>query len=164
MAEVETVDLGKRIAQQRLKATALLEKESLHLPARPSFRLPRLPLNLTDKDDEGVMELLVKMTRYQDHLAGQLIEAEIDESSASTLLELAKAKHLAGQWTGASSDRVAVQKAQALMDREVQEANGAYEQARAKRKLYSVLVESTARDAAVVSRELTRRTSGSKYS
>ena len=110
------------------------------------------------------MELLVKMTRYQDHLAGQLIEAEIDESSASTLLELAKAKHLAGQWTGASSDRVAVQKAQALMDREVQEANGAYEQARAKRKLYSVLVESTARDAAVVSRELTRRTSGSKYS
>ena len=108
--------------------------------------------------------MLVAMTRYQDHLAGQLVEAEIDESSASTLLELAKAKHLAGQWTGASGDRVAVQKAQALLDKEVQECISAYERARATRKLFGVLVESTARDAAVVSRELTRRTSGPKYS
>lgn len=106
------------------------------------------------------MQLLIKMTRYQDHLAGLLAETEIDESSANTLLELSKAKHLAKTWTGASSDRVAVQKAEALMDPAVQECSDSYENARARRKLYSVLVESTARDAAVVSREITRRTSG----
>jgi hypothetical protein len=112
------------------------------------------------------MKLSVKLSNYQDHLAGLLAICEIDETAANTELELAKAKHLASTWTGGSGDRVAVQKAEALMDPEVQNIQSALEKARAQRKLYNVLVESVGRRAAVVSRELTRRTSGhsSKYS
>lgn len=108
------------------------------------------------------MQLLVKLTRYQDHVAGQLAEIEIDESNAIRLLEIAKAKYLAANWTGSSGDRVAVQKAEALMDTSVQELDSEVLTYKARRKLYTILVESLARDAAVVSREITRRTGGQK--
>lgn len=106
------------------------------------------------------MRFLAKFTRFQDHLAGELVCAEIDESAATNFLEIARARHMAGNWTGPSSDRVAISKANATLDEDVQEAEQAVEAAKAKRKMYGVLVESLARDAAVVSRELSRRIGG----
>lgn len=103
------------------------------------------------------MGLLVKFTRYADYVQGLLVLAEIDESAAASILELEKARFLAGSWTGESTDRVAVQKAQATADPAVTKLEGEYEMARAKRKLRQVLFDSLTRDAAVVSRELTRR-------
>lgn len=152
-----TVDLTARISARREAAKAELEKKDLVLPGRPKYALPKLPLRLSDLDDHEMMQLMVRFTRYQDHLSGQLVEAEIDERSASGMLEYAKAKHLAKNWTGTSGDRVAVQKAEALMDPEVKEIGDAFDMHHARRKLLTILVESTDRDAAVVSRELTRR-------
>jgi hypothetical protein len=103
------------------------------------------------------MDLLTRLTRYQDYISGQLAEAEINEGSASTLLEVAKARHITSGWTGASDDRVAIVKAEALLDGEVRQADDALTQLKAKRKLYNVMVEALARDAAVVSREISRR-------
>lgn len=164
MPDVETVDLGKKLARQRIAAKAKLSREELSLPERPTYALPDLRLDVTDVDDRGLIKLSVKFTRYQDHIAGLLAEVEIDETAANSELELAKAKYLAASWTGASGDRVAVQKAEALLDPDVQAIQAALEKCRAQRKLYNVFIESIARRAAVVSRELTRRTSGSKYS
>lgn len=159
MAEKKTttVDITAQLSATRLAAKAELRKANLHLPRRPRYEQPRLPLNLTDLPDEDVMQLFTKFTRYQDHLAGQLAEAEIDEHSIETMLEYAKARYLAASWTGATTDRVAVQKAEALMDIEVQAYEKALEERRAKRKLYGVVVDSLARDAALLSREISRR-------
>lgn len=155
---MEPVDLGRKIAQQHLQVKAMLAKKGLELPTRPAaYGLPKLPTNLTDQDDSKIMRLLAQFTRYQDHLAGLLALAEIDETAAANLLEIAKARHMAGNWTGPSSDRVAISKANATLDKGVQECEQALEQCRAKRKVYGVLVESLARSAAVVSRELSRR-------
>jgi len=107
------------------------------------------------------MRLSVRLTNYQDHIAGLLAICEIDETAANSELDLAKAKYLAKTWAGPSESRVAVQKAEALMDPEVQEIQAAVEKSRAQRKLYNVLVETVSHRAAVISRELTRRTSGS---
>jgi hypothetical protein len=115
---------------------------------------------LTDKGDKTIMNLLVKFNRYQDHIAGLLVQSEIEEQSAVTALEMAKARHLAAAWTGSSGDRVAIQKANATIDPAVERVEKAHTKLKARRKLYAVMVESLARDAAVVSREVTRRTGG----
>jgi len=163
MAVTKTVNLTERLAERREAVKKELRKEGLELPPRPGFALPRLPLALTDLDDHRLMRLLAAFTRYQDHLSGQLVEAEIDERAAENVLEVTKARHLVRGWTGASGDRVTVQKAEALLDEAVQERSAAYEVIHARRKLLSILVESLARDAAVVSRELTRRVGRSDH-
>ena len=121
------------------------------------YDLPRLPLNITDLDDPTLMNLLVQFTRYQDHLAGQLVEVEIDEHSAESMLEVSKARHLAKGWGGSATDRVAIQKAQAVMDPEVRKFDDTLAQYKARRKLLGILVDSLQRDASVVSREISRR-------
>ena len=152
-----TVDLGKQLAQQRIKAKAALAKKGLELPSKPAYALPKLRSDLTDLDDHAIMQYLARFTRFQDHLAGELALAEIDESAAVNILEIAKARHMAGNWTGPSSDRVAISKENATLDEDVQAAEQQVEACKAKRKMYGVLVESLARDAGVVSRELSRR-------
>lgn len=103
------------------------------------------------------MSLLVQFSRYEDHLSGQLAVAEVDESEAGHLLEVAKAAVLVRGWTGSSEDRVAIARAQAVLDPSVRAHEDAIRTVKAKRKLLAVLMESQGRDAAVVSRELTRR-------
>lgn len=114
-------------------------------------------MGLTDLIDDQVIELLTKFTRYQDYVSGQLVEAEINESSAVNLLDVAKAQHMVGAWTGASTDRVTLSKAEALLDQRVKECSELLSQLKARRKLLGVMVEALARDAAVVSREISRR-------
>lgn len=158
MAEpIKTNDLTVRISEKREKAKAELAKRRLHMPRRPTFDPPKLPRNITDLAEEDVMDLLVQITRYQDHLSGLQAETEIDESAAETILRVAEAKHLAGDWTGASTDRVAVAKAKATLDETVRACDDAYAELKAKRKLYNILVQSLERDAFVVSREISRR-------
>jgi hypothetical protein len=155
-----TVDVTAELSKHRIAVKAELTKKGLKFPGRPRYPLPKLPVNLTDIAYEEVMVLLVKFTRYQDHLAGELALYEIDESTAATMVEVAKAKHLVHAWTGASGDRVTVAKAEAVIDSSVREYEEAMIMAKSHRKGYSVLVESLARDAAVVSREITRRGGG----
>lgn len=154
----KTVDVTAQLSARREKAEAALERKRLQLPRRPrDYDLPKLPNRLTDMGDEELMELFVHFVRYQDYLAGQLALVEIDEHTAENILEVVKAKHLIVGWTGESNSRVAVAKAQATLDPAVIEAQEVFETSKAKRKLFNVMVESLARDASVISREVTRR-------
>jgi hypothetical protein len=156
-------DVTEELSKQRIRAKAELRKKNLFLPERPEYDTPVLPLDVTGLDDRRLMRYLVKFTRYQDHIAGELALVEIEETSASALLEMAKAKHLAKGWTGASSERVAIAKAEATLDEGVQQAELRFIQLKSKRKLYNVMLESMARDAALLSREVTRRTSNAGF-
>lgn len=100
---------------------------------------------------------MVKLTRYQDHISGLLVLAEINEGEAATLLEITKARHIVSGWTGDSSDRVAIVKAEGTIDPDVIEIDTRLQQLKAKRKVYAVMVEALQRDAGVASRELSRR-------
>jgi hypothetical protein len=153
------VDITAELSKQHEEAVAALKRKRLDLPKRPrNTETPKLPDDITLLDDDGLMELLVRFTRYQDHIAGLLALCEIDETEAEAKLEIAKAKHLVKGWTGSSSDRVAISKAEATVDTDVQDMNDLYHQAKARRKVFSVMVNTMANGAAVVSRELTRRT------
>ena len=155
-----TVDLTIEVAKRRLEVKAELRKKDMHLPRRPGYEVPKLTPSLTDLSAEDVMDLLVRFTRYIDYVSGQLVEVEIDEGVAETVVEMAKARHLVKTWTGASGDRVAVQKAEALTDPLVIEHSELHGSLKARRKLLVVMFESLQRDANVVSREITRRGGG----
>ncbi len=129
----------------------------VNLPPRPEFPLPELPVHLSTLSDDMLMELFVQFTLYANYAAGRLTRAEVKESEAEHALEVARASYMVGTWTGESSERVTISKAQALVDDEVEKAWEAYHQARAQRKLLGVVAASCERSAQVVSRELTRR-------
>jgi hypothetical protein len=103
------------------------------------------------------MNLLTKFTAYQSHLSGQLAEAEIDEHAAESMLEVEKARHLAKGWTGESTSRVAVQKANATMDPKIRQLSDELDVIKARRKLLGIMVDTQSRGASVVSREISRR-------
>lgn len=127
------------------------------MPARPAFEIPKLPIKLSDYTDDRLMQLFVALTRWTDHLAGRVAEAEVDERAAEAVLNKAQSLVLLSNWSGAAGDRVTLAKAQRDVDPEVEKRQGLYDTAHAYRKMLSVLFASTERDAAVVSRELTRR-------
>lgn len=155
------IDITEELAKRRIKAKEELEKKSLRLPRRPTYDLPRLPSGsrqtITDLGDDALMELMARFSRYQDYVQGQLAQAEIDESSAESILEVAKARFLSATWTGATSERIAIAKAEATLDEDVREADEALAGCKAKRKMLGVLYDSTTRSHMVLSRELTRR-------
>lgn len=63
------------------------------------------------------------------------------------------------EWTGKSGDRVTLQKARAASDPEIVEARQQFDEAYAYRKLVESIANSMERNAQMLSRELTRRTS-----
>lgn len=127
------------------------------MPDRPVFEIPKLPLKLADWTDGQLMKLFVMLTRWTDHLAGAVAEAEIEERAAEAVLNKAQALVLIGTWQGGRDDRVTMAKAQRDVDPVVEEKQELFDIAWRKRKMLAVLFSSTERDAAVVSRELTRR-------
>jgi hypothetical protein len=107
------------------------------------------------------MILFAQFTAWTNYTSGKRSLAEIDESAADAAHALAEAKATVLGWdeeTGAASDRrVAITKARRLIHEEVQKALAAKRQAYAHRKIISVMAETMERNAALISRELSRR-------
>jgi hypothetical protein len=82
--------------------------------------------------------------------------AAVDERTADSAVERARAIALARNWAG-DKDRVNIAKANAELDSELMKARARHDETYAYRKLLEAVHESFVRDAAVVSRELTRR-------
>jgi hypothetical protein len=104
------------------------------------------------------MELFAQLTAWAGFLGAQLAAAEIDERAAEAVLEAAEATAMVRDWGGTKDDRVAIAKAQRMNDPEVVERKQEVANRYAYRKLVGVLFINVERNAALVSRELTRRT------
>lgn len=103
------------------------------------------------------MRLFVALTRWTDYFGGQVALAEIDVREIESLLSYAEATVLLSNWTGAKEDRVTMARAERDTDEEVVDLRNKLEVATAYKKLMATIYESAERDAALVSRELTRR-------
>lgn len=124
-------------------------------PAKPDDKLPTLPDDLGGLSDRRLVEWMQEFTAWADYLNVQVAIAEVDEADLEARYELVKARIMAGATKGE------INKARALTKVEPQAAYLATEHATAKayRKMLVALKENTERDAALLSRELTRRTS-----
>jgi hypothetical protein len=103
------------------------------------------------------MALFVGLTRWTDYVGSEFAIAEVEEHSAEVVLEKAKALGLLANWAGGKEDRTTIAKAEAANSPAVVEWQSEYDVLYAKRKMLGMLYAKAERDAALVSRELTRR-------
>lgn len=120
--------------------------------------LPKMPFDITDLDDLGIMRLWQEYNAYLAFILAQVTVAQMDESSNKKNLEYVEAtyteKHTQPKMT------VAAIKAKVAMEPNVQEAEAAYDASYYYRKGMEMLYTNTKMDCDFISRELTRRTSG----
>jgi hypothetical protein len=154
------VDLTLRMAETSERAAAELKKQGLRIPNQPEDRLPRLPQDITSIHDEELMVLFGCITSWLDYVSVQVACAEIDERASQNVLDQAEASAIIGAYKGPSQDRITMAKAAAVLDPEVVRVKGELRDAMSYRKLIQTLAQNLERDAALVSRELTRRTAG----
>jgi hypothetical protein len=141
------------------KVVEALNELGFALTPKPEYDIPSLPRDITELDDEGLMDLFVQYTQWNDHLAGAFAIAVVNEREADSSLKNAEAVALLNNWTGAKGDRVTLVKAQIQASEAIQELIYDYDTKYAFRKLIETRTQNIERDANVVSRELTRRTS-----
>jgi hypothetical protein len=153
-----TRNVAVETAEASAAAQAMLEKQGLALPLQPVDPIPPVPDSLSELGDGPLMELFAQLTAWAGFLGAQLAAAEIDERAAEAVLEAAEATAMVRDWGGTKDDRVAIAKAQRMNDPEVVERKQEVANRYAYRKLVGVLFINVERNAALVSRELTRRT------
>lgn len=137
-----------------------LVRGGIVLPGQPDFPHENLPEDITSLSDEELIQMFVRATEWTGYLAMRAASAAIDEKAAESRAEIAEAKALISSWGGTSKDRVTVSKAERSTDPDVIRLRLAHEEKYAERKLLDVLANNSERKAALLSRELTRRTSG----
>lgn len=141
------------------KAIDVLNELGFGLSPRPEYEIPTLPRDITELDDEALMDLFVQFTQWTDHLAGAHAVAIINEREAERSLSHAESIAMLKNWTGAKGDKVTLIKAQIASSPEVSELHDEVDTKYAFRKLIETRMQNVERDSQVVSRELTRRTS-----
>jgi hypothetical protein len=140
-------------------AIAALSNSGFGLTRKPNYEIPSLPRDITELDDPALMDLFVQLTQWNDHAAGLFAVAVIDEREAERALDSAEAAAMLSNWTGAKGTTVTFIKSTIAAMPEIQKLGKELDVKYAFRKLIEARMENVERDAALVSRELTRRTS-----
>lgn len=139
-------------------AARRLLHEGFNLPHKPDFAVPHLPDDVGELDDGSLMELYTQCTAWAGFMNTRLGAAEVDEHEAEAALNYVLARLLVENWTSPKDDRITVAKAERETNPEVIDKRDKWMQAKAYRKMLQTLFENTERSAALLSRELTRRT------
>jgi hypothetical protein len=126
--------------------------------ASPNFAPPKLEPDIDDLTDKQLMDLMVKLTRWADFLQNQSAIEEIHERYADAEVRKLEGLYMTAHKPDRVSEAVTWVRAQMEDDVHIQQARDVLKVFYARRKLKQILFENAERDAAVVSRELTRRT------
>jgi len=127
-------------------------------PTAPDTQPPTLETDIDDLTDKQLMDLFVRFTRWTDYFQNQLAIEEIYEHHAEMEVRKLEGLYLTRNRPEKASEAVTWVRAQMETDPEIRSARDALKLYYARRKLKQMLFEGAERDAAVVSRELTRRT------
>jgi hypothetical protein len=137
---------------------ALTEQGFFHAAKQSEF--PTMPKELTDLDGEELSHLFSSLTAWSNYIATQLSAAQVDERYAEKAVDSASARIMVtrmGQKT--TGERVTAIKAEVAIDPKVLGLADKLEDAYAYRKMIEVMFYNLERDTALVSREITRRSS-----
>lgn len=149
-----------RMSDASEKAAADLKGQGFRVATRPLVdKIPKLPKDITSLHDENLMQLFSEFTSWVDYLSVQVSCAQVDERAAQKALDLAEANAMISGWVGGRDARVALAKAKLATDPKVISLSEALDDAHSYRKLIETMANNLERDAALLSRELTRRTS-----
>lgn len=139
------------------EAALQVEADGLGIPGRPSEDIPpQLPNDLPDMSSRALMALFVELTQWMEYQGVRLVRARTLESTLEDAIEKRTAMLIIAGW-GGKDDRVAVARAQAAIDDEIQGLKDEKQKATAYRRLLETLHNATDRKVFTVSREITRR-------
>lgn len=144
---------------------ALVEADGFAIPRRPETDdiPPGLPADITQLHDKDLMKLMSKLVAWLEYMGVRLVRGEIEERELDLQVNSKASTLISSAWTGASSDRVSIAKAEAQMDSSLLALKEKHLVAQTYRKLMQTLYDTTERKISIVSRELTRRTSIEPY-
>jgi membrane-bound lytic murein transglycosylase MltF len=133
------------------------------LQVRTSMQMdtPKLPIDITEVADEELMDIFSRLTAYNNFLSTQLACAFIDERNAEQDLDQEESVLFLQHYNGkATKDTMTLIKAKVAVEPRIKDLKEIYMARYNYRKLVEVMVNNVERDTSLVSRELTRRTSG----
>lgn len=146
-----------RMGASSRNAAQQASTQGLGLSPRPDGEIPKLPIDITELSDRALMTLYAEFSAWYDFAAHQLACAVIDEKAAERRADaIERNQILKHRVTGAN---VTDSRAAAKTDDDVMAAQTAHFEAEAYRRMIEALTNTCERNAAVISRELTRRTS-----
>ena len=142
-------------------ALASLKEQGIAVPDKAEYYIPRLPVVVTVLGDADLMELYSKLTAYADFVSVQVSCAIIDERQSEKRLQ-GKVDQMMLLYAGGGKgeQRVTYARAQIAADDVVVGLKSTADTTYAYRKLIESMAGNIERDTFLVSRELTRRTSG----
>lgn len=127
-------------------------------PDRPKDTIPNLPENLDELTDSNLMNLYTEFMSWVSYTKSELVKTEINEDRKAHTLKVTEARAIIDQTVEkVKGDTVTLAKARRDIDNFVLEAQDAYLEARALRKLTEAVFDRCERGAQVLSRELSRR-------
>ena len=144
--------------------SAALRDANLEEPDRPEEDVPKLPAELAELTDSQMMSLFSRFTRWADYFSVLVALDEVKEKFAEDeVRRLEDLFMLANRPERPQSGELTMIKASMEGDAEIAAARQEFRVVYAHRKLIQVFFEAAERDAAVLSRELTRRTEMEPY-
>lgn len=156
--------MKRRLTQSARSASSdaedWLAQLGMELPGSPKTDVPTLPDDLTEISDADLMEVFSEFTEWANYANGRRSALEIDEADAQAQLDIANARAVVSGWDdndGKSDKRVTIAKARREIDTEVQQASERYRKVHAKKKMVTAMCDIFERNAALISRELSRR-------
>lgn len=145
---------GYAVSPLGLAAADKLMKQGFEFPSIPE-EIVTLPVDLSDLDAKDLMAHFSLLTSWVDYAEAQVGLAVVKERECERALDIAEAE----AWRDMPKSSVSAAKALIALNDTVQEKKVELDTAHAYRRLVTGLSARYERDAAVLSRELTRRTS-----
>lgn len=144
-----------------MRLDTLVEK-GINIP-KPTYELVTLPPDITSLSGEQLAEMFTMLTGWADYTASRLAQAQIEERTAQRALDLKVNRLMVEKMSSAiKGDKVTLIRAQIAIDDNVIELEEILEEKYAYRKMVEMMLNNQERDITLVSREITRRTSGSR--
>ena len=131
-------------------------------PDTPSVHAPEVPLDLGELTADEMMNLFAEFSAWAGYAAVKVAEAEAFEEDAEGDLKVAEARFIINETEG-GEEKVTVARSRRDSDPQIVKLRKELRRRRAVRKMLTTYFSNYERSAAVLSRELTRRTGLSVY-
>ena len=142
-------------------AVDTMEAQGFILWDRPELEVPHLPADLTSLDDEALMDLWSVLVAWSDYTNGQLSAAQVDERSTERKLKFTESQLMVLKGAGSKAS-VTMLKAEIAVSPAIEKLEEELDGLYAYRKMVESIAQNLERDSSLISRELTRRTSGNQ--
>jgi len=141
---------------------AVLERQGLAVRKTLDVAMPDFPEDITLVDDQDLMVMASKYMENYNMMRTQTACAQVAELEAENDYDLTEARALLATSTGKSTEKAGLLKAAVLAQTDIQDKLKIKNYTYAYRKLMETTQDNMERYYSLVSRELTRRTSGDR--